>query len=994
MKRNVFLAGLTMIVTMVLCINNVNAQNSWTQANACPGWNNPANFTSGNTQNYYMGEGGSVNSNKVAPNVMTGNTGINWSGSTYSASQLSGVTASGSCSSTGIPSHDHEFVILDTMSQATGAPRNRDPNTSNHLPFVPNYIFDTYDTTGRIVNTHLTKSIRIGDDCSAGGNSGAAALYYRMFPTTSNAMLFIYYACVVQAPGHGTSCDPVFIIRVMKQNENGTWAQVSDTLAYMVPSTPAAGQGYTISNGQYGNVIIESDYNTNGWHNVGSSSYSAVNYKDWVKVALNLGNLLYEPIRIEIMISDCCYNAHYAYAYVCGECREMDVKASGCPAGRSTTVTTLSAPRGMTHYEWSASRFGVSDPTTALNAGESNEHFSFRTLDSGTEADGHADYNVVPSDFRVYYRTVNGHDSVAVGLDSLGNRQTFRCRMTSALDPSKPFTTNLYVNVQNTKPTMAIDTISYCNGNVLTRNQSYVPGDNTGLVVDTATRWSFYSNPQCLGPADTVIIGDTALYHFNDTTLKGIVARTYTTDSTCWSEAQYTVRPRQNPNVGMQISNRVLCDADETTIIDTTNNSVYRLWTFMRETSNLSDSIVYYDTVIGYGEDNRSITRGFTHSNEPISLTVRNGLHYQNPYNIADTIWCQATATDGVAVFVHPELLVTGDTIVCQGSTTDAIVSAVGVDSCTYEWSRTYGTITGGIPAGDHLQVEPYDDTSIYYVRVTSPQGCVAWDSIHAYLVTPTLYIHPSDGRICPGQNATLTGGSADHYTWTASPNDPGLAGQDTASYIVVSPEVTTTYTMIGHGSNDCDATPLSKTVTIVPMPIPTITTSPDYVDSDEPTVTLRDVSPNSVSSSWLFNDGTRVNSTEVTHTFDEATGADSVYVELTTANELNCPVSRTFGIPVSLFTAWTPNIFTPNSSDKNNRFKIFTINNFEHFHIYIYNRQGMLVFESTDPQFEWDGTRMDGEPCPQGVYTFVYNYRKPGTPTLISNSGTITLVR
>lgn len=83
----------------------------------------------------------------------------------------------------------------------------------------------------------------------------------------------------------------------------------------------------------------------------------------------------------------------------------------------------------------------------------------------------------------------------------------------------------------------------------------------------------------------------------------------------------------------------------------------------------------------------------------------------------------------------------------------------------------------------------------------------------------------------------------------------------------------------------------------------------------------------------------------------------------LTSYNVLNCPTVYPFAIPVSTFTAWFPNIFTPGSSDANSTFSLFTINEYEYFHIYIYNRRGELVFESDDVHFQWNGTYKD-EPC------------------------------
>ena len=143
----------------------------------------------------------------------------------------------------------------------------------------------------------------------------------------------------------------------------------------------------------------------------------------------------------------------------------------------------------------------------------------------------------------------------------------------------------------------------------------------------------------------------------------------------------------------------------------------------------------------------------------------------------------------------------------------------------------------------------------------------------------------------------------------------------------------------------------------------------------------------------WTFEGGETATGDEVTHTFIEATGADSVYVTLSPYNELNCSVDYRFGIPVNLYTVWFPNIFTPNSEDENSTFRLYTINSYEFFHIYVFNRRGEVVFESTDPEFVWDGT-IDGVKCPQGTYVYVCRYRKPGMYTLGEQHGSVTLIR
>ena len=991
-----------LVSVVLLSMGPAAAQQIWSQDNpeVCPGWNNPMSFTSGNQMygNYYSAQIGNK-SDYVTPNVSQGNTGINWTGgTTLTAAQMATHTMStgGDCATfpTGFP-QQNAFAIYTATTRVGSGPVNRDPQTGNNLAFVPTQ-FNNIDTVNPEYSTQLTRSIRIGDACGRPSSSvpNAEALFYNLHVAPENAMFFIYYSVVVEAPGHGTNCDPTFIIRVMKQNAAGVWKQASptgtnptgnlqcDTLAYMVPSTP-----YSTSHPD-GIVVI----GQGGWHQQGSG-YSSVYYKDWTKVSLNLSNFMGEDVRIEVMVNDCCMTQHYTYAYICGECRPMALSSSGCPAGISSNVTTLTAPRGLDNYVWYASEYGVSP-----SAGRPPAYYTYRQLtdDVGTEADSAYMYRVQAEDFDVTYRPNEaGTAGIAASPDSVGNWQNFRCTMISALDPNKPFESHLYVNVQNTKPTMEIRQQSYCGGDVEFKNTSYVPGDVSDLVDLSSTTWSFYNNPNCLGNPDTVIVGDSAAMHYQyNGNQMGVRVRTNTIDTTCYSEAIYPITPLPNPRGGFTLSSRVLCDDDAVTLTDTTPGSTYREWRFRDEAED--SPMEPTEAVRGVGESNRQYVRSFTHGVEPIELMVRNGLYYLNPVNTSDTIWCENTIRDTVSVFLHPELLVVGDTIVCQGSLTDATVSAVGVSGCTYEWSLSPTAIVGGLPSGNHLAVAPYADTATYYVRVTSPQGCVAWDSIHAYLVKPRLSMMPSDGRICPGDVVTLTGSNAMSYTWLSSPVDSSLLSQDTNAVVRVMPQVSTTYTLIGHGGtgdNICDASPLTTQVKVFPYPEAAVSLYPEIVDTDDPTLTLTDASSNSVSTMWTFDGGEQVMGNQVTHTFTEATGVDSVVVTLTTTNELGCQTIYPFSIPVNLYTAWFPNVFTPNSEDANSRFRLFSINHYQHFHIYIYNRRGELIFESDDPDFEWDGT-FKGADCPQGTYVYVCYFRKPGTYNLSQMSGNITLLR
>jgi len=71
----------------------------------------------------------------------------------------------------------------------------------------------------------------------------------------------------------------------------------------------------------------------------------------------------------------------------------------------------------------------------------------------------------------------------------------------------------------------------------------------------------------------------------------------------------------------------------------------------------------------------------------------------------------------------------------------------------------------------------------------------------------------------------------------------------------------------------------------------------------------------------------------------------------------------------------WLPNVFTPNNDGANDRFVPFPYRHVASVHMQIFNRWGTLVFETTDPDINWDGTNIEnGEPLSEGTYFYVCN--------------------
>ena len=64
------------------------------------------------------------------------------------------------------------------------------------------------------------------------------------------------------------------------------------------------------------------------------------------------------------------------------------------------------------------------------------------------------------------------------------------------------------------------------------------------------------------------------------------------------------------------------------------------------------------------------------------------------------------------------------------------------------------------------------------------------------------------------------------------------------------------------------------------------------------------------------------------------------------------------------------PNVFTPNGDGKNDEFRV-AYRSLREFHIWVYNRWGKLIYESTDPSKGWDGN-IGNRRAAEGAYFYV----------------------
>jgi gliding motility-associated-like protein len=119
----------------------------------------------------------------------------------------------------------------------------------------------------------------------------------------------------------------------------------------------------------------------------------------------------------------------------------------------------------------------------------------------------------------------------------------------------------------------------------------------------------------------------------------------------------------------------------------------------------------------------------------------------------------------------------------------------------------------------------------------------------------------------------------------------------------------------------------------------------------------------------------------------------------VTATDSVGCTASAKVRVIVEA-VAFIPNLFTPNQDGRNDNLRVYGLGPVKSFSLSIYNREGSLVFSTTDiaeaTQSGWDGT-VRGVLQPGGVYYWkVKGEHQNGSKLLLNGkeSGSVVLIR
>jgi len=330
------------------------------------------------------------------------------------------------------------------------------------------------------------------------------------------------------------------------------------------------------------------------------------------------------------------------------------------------------------------------------------------------------------------------------------------------------------------------------------------------------------------------------------------------------------------------------------------------------------------------------------------------------------------------------------DTIICYN--TNLVLGSnptanEGVAPYIYTWTDENNN---QFSTDSNPEVNPTTNT-FYNLHVSDQNGCEGSDKINVE-INPQMVINAGDDlEVCYGSSATIGGNpTADNSLFTYAYRwwpQTGFDDPNSANPTVTLLD-TTTYRLIV-STYECE--PDTDFITLNVKPLPEITVSEDINIGYGGTTLLE--ADGGISYEWSPVEGLSSQNLAQTDASPEET--TTYVVTVTDENECQSQASVTITVKNDLFI---PSLFTPNGDGNNDYFKIYGTG-IEAINMIIYNRNGNIVFETSDVNFlletGWDGS-VNGAKQPQGSYMYVISGRfVNGSPIEYNNNrGTINLMR
>ncbi|HEV7230529.1 MAG TPA: PKD domain-containing protein [Bacteroidia bacterium] len=309
----------------------------------------------------------------------------------------------------------------------------------------------------------------------------------------------------------------------------------------------------------------------------------------------------------------------------------------------------------------------------------------------------------------------------------------------------------------------------------------------------------------------------------------------------------------------------------------------------------------------------------------------------------------------------------------CKGkSATLTGMASGGEGAYTYSWSN-------GSTGQTSTTVTPMN-TGYYTFSVTDSNGCRVTDTARIQVTPYPIAVFSADTTLgcSPASILFLSDTSVNKavsYSWSFGDSTSSTLATPTHTY--TNPGCYDVGLVVTSADGYCSSSVKdSCMIRVIAKPTPSFSANPNETDILTPSVQFTDNSLNANNWHWNFGDDSTSLSMNPSHTY----GNPGQYpVVLIVTNPDGCKDSIRLNIIIhDVVSIYIPNAFTPNGDGLNDLFGPvgfhLTPANFE---MYVFNRWGLQVYYTNDPDKPWNGTiNNGGVPSPQDSYAYRISYQ------------------
>jgi gliding motility-associated-like protein len=340
--------------------------------------------------------------------------------------------------------------------------------------------------------------------------------------------------------------------------------------------------------------------------------------------------------------------------------------------------------------------------------------------------------------------------------------------------------------------------------------------------------------------------------------------------------------------------------------------------------------------------------------------------------------------TDSVDIFVTPEIQVEGKadtTIICVGDSVE-LSAAGGLGAARFRW-----TPDSWLRFPDSTTTMAFPRETTDYIITARELGCIGTDTVRIIVYPkPEIDFDWLSDTGCVDFAVRFRDRSTDSRYWEWDFGDGNTSNEPNPLHVYESPGQFPVKLKVWY-NNICQTDSVAfRNVWVRPRVQANFEIlSAETLYFPEPDLILNNLSRDGTRWLWEFGDGNYSTAFSPTYRYSQP---GTYTVVLIGADSSDCSDTISKRILVLDPQIIVPNVFSPNADGANDRWEIQYFGD-KRFVLVVYDRTGMIVYESNTPADSWNGNlKNSGSPLQEGTYFYVLEIGS------LTRSGSVNLLR